>query len=184
MAWSAVWLGGGVLLWSIGDVVDPRWAAWIGLRLPSSKGCPPAPFSLLEDWGEASLPLVPDEQGPNRAATPPPAIWLSTNGPSLIDLPALSSPVVRHGILPVEDCRSLFRSIFSKAVVRTTGCQAAEFRLSGGVFDLREDRNGSIPGLHERQLTCSQDHTNCLPGSCPWRTTLNAAMLRLVALRC
>jgi hypothetical protein len=27
MAWPAVWLGGGVLIWSIGDVVDPRWAA-------------------------------------------------------------------------------------------------------------------------------------------------------------
>lgn len=110
------------------------------------------------------MPLVPDEQGPNRAATPPSEIWLSTNGPSLIDLPALSSPVVRHGRLPLEECRSLFRSIFSKAVVRTTGCQAAECRLSGVVFDLREDRNGSIPPVQVTQKQSVKLRTTCRGG--------------------
>lgn len=33
IAWSAAWVGGGVLIGSIGEVVDPRWAAYMGLSL-------------------------------------------------------------------------------------------------------------------------------------------------------
>lgn len=33
VAWTAAWVGGGVLIGSMGEVVDPRWAAYVGLSL-------------------------------------------------------------------------------------------------------------------------------------------------------
>jgi hypothetical protein len=111
MAWTAVWVGGGVLIGSMGDVVDPRRAACIGLSLHSSKGCPPAPFRLPEDWGEASLPLVPDEPGPNSAATPPPEYGRDAAMPS-------SSPSTRIATSPEAQYRFNRRFNLNSILVR------------------------------------------------------------------
>jgi hypothetical protein len=60
--------------------------------------------------------------------------------------------------------------------LQTVHVCGSDRQLCGSEIRNESVTSGSIPGPHERQLTGSQIHTICLPGSCPWSKTHVAAL--------